>query len=204
MRTHPVFARVYERLARLADRMGEREHRIEVAGGAKGRVLEIGSGTGMNFEHYPAGSTVVALEPEPTMLRLARPRAAGAEADISFVRASAEQLPFADGSFDAVVATLVLCSIPRPDAALREANRVLRPGGELRFFEHVRARSPRLSRWQDRLERTWGFFAGGCHPNRDTVGALRDAGFGVGFRRLDMGPAAFLVRPHAIGVGRRS
>lgn len=204
MRNHPVFARVYDRLARAADRMGEREHRIEVAGGAKGRVLEIGSGTGMNFEHYPEDATVLALEPEPTMLRLARPRAIRAAADVTFVRASAERLPFPDASFDAVVATLVLCSISEPAAALSEAFRVLRPGGELRFFEHVRARSPRLARWQDRLERVWGVFAGGCHPNRDSVAAIRDAGFAVGFRRLNLGLTAFLVRPHALGIGHRT
>jgi len=114
-----------------------------------------------------------------------------------------EALPFEDGSFDAAVATLVLCSVRDADMALHEIRRVLKPGGRLLFFEHVRG-IPRLARWQDRLERPWGWFAGGCHPNRDTVAAIREAGFELEqVVNFDFNPALVLVRPHASGAARR-
>jgi SAM-dependent methyltransferase len=113
----------------------------------------------------------------------------------------AEALPFAEGSFDTVVASLVLCSVGDPAGAAAEIRRVLAPGGELRFFEHVRADEPRLARQQDRLERPWGWFSAGCHPNRDTIATLHAAGFAVGWRSWTM-PRAWLAGPHVVGVAR--
>jgi SAM-dependent methyltransferase len=116
--------------------------------------------------------------------------------------AAAEALPFEDGRFDAAVATLVLCSVRDPDMALHEIRRVLKPGGRLLFFEHVRGEGG-LAWWQDRMERPWGWFAGGCHPNRDTIEAIREAGFALEeVREFDFNAALPLVRPHASGLAR--
>jgi SAM-dependent methyltransferase len=156
----------------------------------------------MNFSHYSAVSGVVAIEPEPRMLAQAKRRAASDPAPIVLVRASAERLPFKDGTFDTVVCSLVLCTVPDQRAAIRECRRVLKQDGSVRFYEHVRAQGDRTARWQDRLERPWGFFGGGCHPNRDTLGALVEEGFTVRFRRFEppIPGASFL--PHVIGEAR--
>jgi ubiquinone/menaquinone biosynthesis C-methylase UbiE len=168
---------------------------------AAGRVVEIGAGTGLNFAHYPPAVTeVVATEPDPSMLRRARSAAASATIHVEVIRASAESLPFDDGAFETAVSTLVLCNVQDPQAALGELRRVLRPGGRLLFFEHVRSERPAHARWQDRLERPWGWVAGGCHPNRDTVANLETAGYRVdGLRRFPFGPPS-LTRPHVAGA----
>jgi len=133
------------------------------------------------------------------MLKGLRKRTSDEPARVLPVRASAEALPFKDGVFDAAVASLVLCTVPRPDRAAAEIRRTLRPGATLRFYEHVRSgEDHRLARWQDRLERPWGFFAGGCHPNRDTVRMLLEAGFVVRWRSFTM-PNAWLAGPHVVG-----
>jgi SAM-dependent methyltransferase len=120
------------------------------------------------------------------------------------VAGTAEALPAPDGAVDAVVASLVLCTVTDPQLALAEARRVLRPGGELRFYEHVRATDPRLARWQDRLERPWGWLVGGCHPNRDTVAAITAAGLQVvRLDRFDLKAMLPLARPHVLGVAER-
>ncbi|MGH2650665.1 MAG: class I SAM-dependent methyltransferase, partial [Actinomycetota bacterium] len=111
MKRHPIFARFYERLSKACDRAGALEHRVEVAGGARGRVLEVGAGNGLNFEHYREPDLVIALEPEPNMLRLAVPRATHEVVRIRLVRGAAEALPFGDGAVDTAVASLVLCSV---------------------------------------------------------------------------------------------
>ena len=201
MKRHPIFARFYERLSRTLDKL-EREHRAEVTGGARGRVLELGAGNGLNFEHYRDASLVVALEPEPGMLKNAAPRAAKASARVVLVRAAGEALPFKDGAFDTVVSSLVLCSVRDPAGVAAELRRVLRPGGEVRLFEHVRARDRKAARWQDRLERPWGWFAGGCHPNRDTARTLEEAGLRVDVRRFPLGPPT-PARPHVLGTATR-
>ncbi|HEX2088498.1 MAG TPA: class I SAM-dependent methyltransferase [Actinomycetota bacterium] len=199
---HPIFARIYDPLlARPAERW-EGRYRSEQCGGAEGLVLEIGAGTGMNFPHYSDVSTVVAVEPEPHMLEQAKQRAAGDPAPIVLLRASAECLPFPDGTFDTVVSSLVLCTVPDERQAIREVRRVLKPQSPLRFYEHVRAKSDRAARWQDRLERPWGFFGGGCHPNRDTVGALVEEGFTVRFRSFEPPVPGGWFLPHVIGEAR--
>ena len=199
---HPVFARIYDPLlARPAERW-EGRYRSELCGGAEGLVLEIGAGTGMNFSHYSTVSGVVAIEPEPRMLAQAKRRGESDPAPIVLVRASGERLPFKDGTFDTVVCSLVLCTIPDQRQGISEIRRVLKPEGLLRFYEHVRAGRDRAARWQDRLERPWGFFGGGCHPNRDTLGALVDEGFTVRFRSFEPPVPGGWFLPHVIGEAR--
>jgi ubiquinone/menaquinone biosynthesis C-methylase UbiE len=153
---------------------------------ARGRVLELGVGTGASLGFYPPTVTeLVGIDPAEAMLRRARERLAGLERErgrlpfrVRLHRADAEALPYADGSFDTVAAVLTLCTIPDPARAAREMYRVLRPGGRLLVLEHVRAAQGRaLAWWQDRVDPLWTRAAGGCHLNRDTPATLRDAGF---------------------------
>jgi SAM-dependent methyltransferase len=194
----PIFSRWYELLSRAEDPM-IRRFRDETAGGARGRVLELGSGNGLNFAHY-RDAEVVALEPEQGMLRKARSRAAEAPVPVRLVRGVAEHLPFPDDAFDTVVLSLVMCSVPEPGRVMSEVRRVLAKGGEVRFFEHVRAPDPRVARRQDLAIPFYSRFSGGCHINRDTLGTLRHAGFRVRYRRLVYGPRH---APHVIGVAAR-
>jgi ubiquinone/menaquinone biosynthesis C-methylase UbiE len=182
--------------------------RRELIGSASGRTLELGAGTGHNLEYYTDAVTeLVMTEPDPHMAARLRERLAQdptRAGNASVIEAPAEQLPFDDGSFDTVVATLVLCTVDRPDQAVSEARRVLVEGGKLLFIEHVRSSSSRLAGWQDRLERPWGFFAGGCHPNRPTEQLL--AGAGLWIDRLDrtkLPKAPPIVRPLIRGEARR-
>jgi ubiquinone/menaquinone biosynthesis C-methylase UbiE len=201
---HPVFARCYARVGRLMDaEIGD--HRRRLLAGLSGRVLEVGAGNGLNFPHYPATVTeVLAIEPEPYLGRLALAAARQAPVPIRVVAGTAEALPVPDGAVDAVVASLVLCTVADLDQALAETRRVLRPGGTLRCYEHVRATNPRLARWQDRLERPWGWLAGGCHPNRDTVAAITAAGLQVvQLDRFDLQAMPPLARPHVLGIAER-
>lgn len=163
------------------ERTGYGERRDQLLAGLAGRVIEVGAGNGMNFAHYPPEVTrVLAVEPEPRLRELAEAEAAKAPAPIDVVDGTADRLPADDDNFDAAVASLVLCSVPDVRGALAEIRRVLRPGGELRFFEHVRADSPRLARVQRILGATvWPIFVGGCHPDRDTRAAVEGAGFTI-------------------------
>nr|WP_236647077.1 class I SAM-dependent methyltransferase [Micromonospora acroterricola] len=178
--SHPVFARVYERLSVAMDRAGTAEHRRSVVAGLSGRVIEIGAGNGRMFSHYPPAVTeVVAVEPE-RRLRAAAVRAApSAPVPVTVVDGLAEALPAGDGEFDAAVVALVLCTVPDEAAALAEINRVLRPGGHLRFFEHVAAETPGGLRRVQRLSDAtlWPKLFAGCHTGRDTVAAIAAAGF---------------------------
>jgi ubiquinone/menaquinone biosynthesis C-methylase UbiE len=201
---HPIFARCYAHVGHLMDaEIGD--HRRRLLGGLTGRVLEVGAGNGLNFPHYPATVTeVLAIEPEPYLHRQALAAASQAPIPIRLVAGTAEALPAPDGAFDAVVASLVLCTVTDLDQALAETRRVLRPGGRLRFYEHVRATDPRLARWQDRLQRPWGWLVGGCHPNRDTVAAIGAAGLRlVQLDRFDLQVMPPLARPHVLGVAER-
>lgn len=176
-RGHRWFAACYDPLMCWAERWLLRPIRQRVAGEARGRVLEVGAGTGANFPYYSPGvDRVVATEPDPFMLRRAIPRARAARAPMSLCRAAAEALPFREGSFDTVVVTLVLCSVSDQAQGLAEARRVLRPGGSLRFLEHVRGEG-RLGRLQDLLTPLWSRLGAGCRPNRRTEEAIRAAGF---------------------------
>jgi SAM-dependent methyltransferase len=175
---HPVFAALYDRVGASAERrwMGARRRRL--LAGARGAVLEIGGGTEANLAHYPDVDRVTIAEPDPFMRSRIGPKLEGARVPVEVSAAGAEALPFPDGSFDTVVSTLVLCTVPDQAAALDEVRRILRPGGRLLFIEHVRAAGS-MARWQDRLEPLWRRLFGGCHPNRDTVAAIEDAGFEI-------------------------
>lgn len=179
-RRHPIFARYYARTS-LAMERGIAEHRRTLLAGLSGTVIEVGAGNGLNFTHYPPEVTsVLAIEPEPLLRGLAADRAAGVAVPIQVVDGDADQLPAEDGSLDAVVASLVLCSVPDPDHALAEMLRVLKPGGQLRFFEHVQARTLGKRTVQRTLDATiWPFLGGGCHTGRDTAGAIERAGFHI-------------------------
>lgn len=167
------FAALYDRSLEATEEAGLREMRRAALSEARGRTLDLGAGTGANLGLYPSQVTELVLaEPDPHMLKKLRAKAGKAGVAAEVVEASAETLPFPDSSFDTAAFTLVLCTVPDPDAALREAARVLRPGGKLLFLEHVRAEDVRLARWQDRLEKPWRFLADGCHCNRDTVAAI--------------------------------
>lgn len=206
-RGHRWFAAWYDRLSAAAEASYMRTVRAEVAGGARGRVLEIGCGTGANFPYYDEAAQVTATEPDPYMLERARRRARALGHRLELVQAVAEALPFADATFDAVVATLVFCSVREPGQALAEVRRVLRPGGQLRFYEHVRY-GGLLARLQDAVTPVWRWFGAGCHPNRDTPRLVREAGFRL--RRLEMTyplppvPPMLLARPHALGIAEAS
>jgi ubiquinone/menaquinone biosynthesis C-methylase UbiE len=173
-----LFARLYDRALADAEAAGLADRRAALLAGARGRVLELGAGTGLNIEHYPSRlERLVLTEPEEPMRRRLRERARGR--DVAVVAATAERLPFEDASFDTVVATLTLCTVDDLPAALAEARRVLVPGGQLLFCEHVRSDDPGVARRQDLLAPLWRHVGHGCHPNRDTLAAIAAAGLSV-------------------------
>ncbi|MFF3942387.1 class I SAM-dependent methyltransferase [Streptomyces phaeofaciens] len=187
---HPLFARCYARFSAVAEtRGGVSAVRERLLAGLAGRVVEIGAGNGLNFAHYPAAvCEVVAIEPERRLRRLALEAAVRAEVPVDVVPGVAEALPVKSEAFDAAVVSLVLCSVRDVPRALGELRRVLRPGGELRFLEHGPGGGGAMRLTQRALDRTvWPSLAGGCHLTRDTVSALRDAGFELGpYRRLSL------------------
>jgi SAM-dependent methyltransferase len=204
---HPIFARLFAWGASNAP-AEQTEHRHRLLEGLSGRVVEVGAGNGLNFPHYPPEVTeVVAVEPEPYLREKATHAAARAPVPVTVVDGVADSLPAADASFDAGVASLVLCSVPEQGRALAELRRVIRPGGELRFYEHVRSHDARHARSQDRIDRLWPRFSGGCHPNRDTPAAIEAGGFDIErCERFTFRPFFLLkaIEPHVIGVARRT
>ena len=177
--------------------------------GLSGRVIEVGAGTGSNFAHYPSTvEEVVAIEPEPYLREQALAAAAGAPIRITVLDGIADHLPVDDGSFDAAVTCLVLCTVPDQATALAELRRVLRPGGELRFYEHVLSDRPRVARSQRVVDRVfWPHAFGGCHTARDTPAAIAQAGFEVERERrmwVKTVPIAFPVATQTIGRARRA
>ena len=201
-----VFAAVYDRLTRPSEDACLRHWRAELLRDVRGRVLEVGAGTGMNVPYYSREvRDLVLSEPDPHMQRrLARRVVHHGWARAALLTSSLDALPLADGAFDVVVGTLVLCSVPRLDRALAEIRRVLAPGGRYVFIEHVAAESrPDRLRWQRRLEPVWKRLAGNCHLTRRTEQAMRDAGFTLErCERESMRKAMPIVRPTIRGVAR--
>jgi ubiquinone/menaquinone biosynthesis C-methylase UbiE len=196
------FAALYDRMLAATEEAGLRQMRRELLRGARGRTIDIGAGTGANIDFYPAEvDELVLAEPSPHMARRLRRRAASAARRSEVVEAPAERLPFPDDSFDTAVFTLVLCTVPDPEAAVSEAGRVLRPGGRLLFLEHVRSESQRTARWQDRLERPWRFIGAGCHCNRDTGATIGQAGLEIeSLEQGELPKSPPIVRPLIRGV----
>ncbi len=166
---------IYNPIMKPVDRFGFRQWRNWATRSARGRVLEIGCGTGLNFSHYPKGVHLVAFDPEREMLQAGDP--SGGAAAIDLLRARAEELPFPDASFDSAVGTLVFCTIPDPVQALAELKRVLKPGAQVRFVEHVRGKHATVGLFFDMVTPFWKRIAGGCHLNRDTAAVVKSAGF---------------------------
>lgn len=207
--SHPIFARIYARLSPRMDDAGAADHRDRLLAGLAGRVIDVGAGNGLNFAHYPPTVThVLAVEPEPYLRRLAVAAAADAPVPIEVVAGTADHLPAGDATFDAAVTSLVLCSVADVPAALAEIRRALRPGGRLRFFEHVRAETPGLARAQRVLDATvWPALVGGCHTHRDTGAAIEAAGFTIDrIDRFPFPPASIPTpaSPHILGVATSS
>jgi SAM-dependent methyltransferase len=190
-----LFASFYDRALAASEENGLGDMRRALLAEARGRVVEIGAGTGVNLDLYGSGvEDLTLVEPDPHMEAKLRDRIRGRTAGLSvadgwslaegapparLVTAPAEAIPFPDDTFDTAVATLVLCTVPDPIAAIAELSRVLEPGGRLLFIEHVRAEDPDSARWQDRLEKPWRFLADGCHCNRDTEATLTASAFRI-------------------------
>jgi SAM-dependent methyltransferase len=202
---HPVFARVYARLsAGMESEVADNRRRL--LAGLAGRVIEVGAGNGLNFRHYPPTvERLVAVEPEPYLRALAVEAARQAPLPVEVLDGTADALPVEPG-FDAGVASLVLCSVPDQGDALAELYRVIRPGGELRFYEHVLAPEPGLARVQRLVDPVWQAIGGGCHSARDTLAAIAAAGFVIDraerFRFPD-NQVAFITAPHVLGAAHR-
>ena len=204
---HPLCARLYVRQSHEAERLGLTARRGQLLDGLAGKVLEIGAGNGLNFAHYPPSVTdVIAVEPERHLRELAQRAARDAPVPVTVIDAVAEELPFTTATFDAAVASLMLCSVADVPAALAEVHRVLQPDGELRFFEHVGSPRHALRALQRAADATvWPRLSGGCHLARDTDRLIEAAGFVI--ERCDR--FAFRIPPldppktHVLGVARR-
>jgi ubiquinone/menaquinone biosynthesis C-methylase UbiE len=204
---NPVFARYFARFGGRNEERGNRELRKEMLAGLSGRVLEVGPGYGLNFPHYPLSvQEVVAVEPEPYLRSRAAEAAAAAPVPIRVADGTADELPAADGSFDAVVVSGLLCSVADPSAALREFRRVLRPDGELRFYEHVRSRDALFAALQQAADLVWPRLMGGCHVRRQTQATI-EAVFTIqtcrGFR-FPPDAWAWPVAPRILGIARKA
>ncbi|TYK42922.1 class I SAM-dependent methyltransferase [Actinomadura decatromicini] len=205
--SHPIFARLYPRLDAGCARAGGDAHRAELLAGASGRVLEVGAGYGANFAHYPPEvAEVVAVEPEPRLRAMAGRAAAEAPVPVTVRPGVAEDLDVDDASFDVAVASLVLCSVRDPVRALAELRRALRPGGELRYYEHVRGWTPGKTRVQRCTDVVWPFIAAGCHVSRPTDELIARSGFTVRDERRFEFPTPARVNPaspHVLGTAVR-
>jgi ubiquinone/menaquinone biosynthesis C-methylase UbiE len=205
---HPVFARMYLRTMKRRSAGGEDEYRRRLLDGLTGKVIELGAGSGVNFSLYPtAVEHVLAVEPERVLRADAVKNVADAPVPVTVVDGVSGRLPAGDETFDAAVASLVLCSVPDQHRALTELRRVLRPGGELRFYEHVVARQPVAASMQRLADAVfWPRVAGGCHLSRDTSAELERAGFTIQrCERFTFSPGAPVPPiPHVLGVARRA
>ena len=204
-----LFAWYYPILVGFAERAGQAERRRELLSTAAGRTLELGAGAGHNLRHYPAAvSDLIVTEPSPPMVEHLRAELGAHPPQVgswALVRAGAERLPFADASFDTVVATFVHCTVPDPRAALDETARVLRPGGRYLFIEHVRSPdNALLARFQDAVAGPHRYLAAGCHPNRRTEQLLAASALTVETLVHEAQPRSSpTVRPTIRGVARR-
>ncbi|HEX2050416.1 MAG TPA: class I SAM-dependent methyltransferase [Actinomycetota bacterium] len=195
----PLRGLVYDAVCTAVNGRGLREWRRTLVHGLAGDVVEIGGGTGLNLPHYGAGARVVASDADPVMLARARPQAAASLAAVRLVVADAQALPLRDACADAAVVGLMLCSVPDPERVLAEVRRVLRPGGVVRFMEHVRAPDGTLrARLQDALNPAWRAVSGGCNANRRSVEAIRAAGFDVRWTH-ELGVGLPHLRPIVVG-----
>jgi ubiquinone/menaquinone biosynthesis C-methylase UbiE len=205
----PRFARMYQRSSRTAERRGATEHRRRLLHGLSGTVLELGAGHGLNFPHYPRDVTeVIAVEPEPTLRAEATKAASGMSVPIRVLAGVADHVPIEDDSVDAAIASLVLCSVPDQDHALAELRRVIRLGGELRFYEHVipNCQPRRLLLQAVDHSGLWPRLAGGCHPARNTTAAIDRSGFEIQTSERIMFAASRLEPriPYIIGIARKT
>ena len=203
---NPFFARLFDRFAARDEERGQAELRRELLAGLSGRVVEVGAGNGLDFPHYPATvEEVVAVEPEDFLRERAVEAARTAPVPITVIPGLADRLAFDDASVDAVVVSGVLCSVPDQRAALAEFRRVLKPDGELRFYEHVRASTPLRARFQDAVDLVWPRLMGGCHVTRDTLAAIERSGFTVERSRAFVfppGSRVSVVATKILGVAR--
>jgi ubiquinone/menaquinone biosynthesis C-methylase UbiE len=204
--SHPIFAATYNAIFARIEKGGLAEKRRELLAQATGSTLELGAGTGHNLHHYPlAVGRLVLTEPDAHMAKRLRGQVEeSGRSGVEIVEAGAESLPFGDDEFDTVIATLVFCTIPDPEGALREIARVLKPDGRMLFMEHVRADTARRARWQDRLNPVQNFLFGGCNLNRPTAETLRSSPLAIEQLRADEMPkeAGPLVRPMIVGSAR--
>lgn len=199
-----IFAAVYAPLAAAAEKAYLGELRERVVGDAEGSVIEIGAGTGLNLDHYRKAGRVVLAEPSAPMRRKLRRAVEATDTPVTVVDAPAGALAYPDASFDTAVSTLVLCTVPDLSATLAEIRRVLKPGGEFRFLEHVRADDADLVRWQERVDPVWSWVNVGCHVTRDIAAAVDEAGFEIDeIERFDAPEPIPVVKPHILGVARR-
>lgn len=200
-----LFSAVYERGLKATEEAGLRQMRHDLLVKARGKVVELGAGTGLNLEHYPDSiESLTLVEPDPHMTRRLREKLVDSGREAEVVEAPGEDLPFPDSSFDTAVVTLVLCTVPDQPATIAELARILKPGGQLLFLEHVRAHHPDLAKWQDRFERPWRFLGDGCHCNRDTVAGILASPLELGQVEQDQMPKAPpIVRPMVVGVATR-
>ena len=204
---NPLFARYFDRCGARNEERGNRELRRELLAGLSGRVLEVGAGNGLNFPHYPASvREVVAVEPEPYLRARASEAAAAAPVPVRVTDGTAAELPAADGEFDAVVVSGLLCSVADVPAALAEFGRALRPDGQLRFYEHVRSRDPVFARVQQAADLVWPHLMGGCHVHRQTRAAIGRVFTIERCRGFRFPPSAVLspVAPRILGVARKA
>jgi ubiquinone/menaquinone biosynthesis C-methylase UbiE len=193
-------AMTYDPFLALGEHRGMREQRRRLLRRARGTVLEIGAGTGLNLAHYPGDvDELILSEPADPMARRLEARLRRSDVRGAVLHAGAEALPVATGSVDTVVSTMVLCTVPDPEAAVEEIRRVLRPGGRLLFCEHVRSDSNRLSRWQERLAGPWQAFADGCRCNQETLGLIERALRIEQLERQEWRGMPPLVRPLILG-----